>query len=998
MQAQTTHFSEDFNSGVQQGYQANGYNGWTVTTPGANGLYANEWFVTCAENGNPTGTCGAGCPIIGIPDETLHIGNVQGSPLSIFCPLGDCGAAYDAGLFTGEVVTDKRAESPIIDLTCATNPVTISFRYIENGEGVIDNFTLDFFDGITWSQLDDPAKTINNCSGQGRWTLYSFNLPVSAAGNPNVQIGLRWVNDDNANGTDPSVAVDSLRVTSQATTPNADFSTSPNANLCEGDCVNFSDISTGNIVNWNWTFSGGVPTTSNLQTPPSICWNTAGGYIVTLTITDNCGNIDVQTHQITVSNCSGPINANFTTANTNICVGTCIGFTDLSTPAPIITSWIWTFPGGTPGSFNGQNPTNICYNSVGTYSVILSVSDGIQNDITLIGSYINVTACSGPIAGFNANPSSGCVNDCFTFNNQSQNSTTWQWSFPGGTPNSFIGQNPPSICYSAPGNYNVSQYVTDAAGNTDTLTQIGYIIVTNCIFPIAGFSSNITAGCVNDCFAFNDQSQNATTWGWGFPGGTPNFYIGQSPPAVCYSLAGTYDVAQYVSDANGNTDTLIQVGYITITNCPPPVAGFTTPITTGCVSDCFNFSDQSQNATTWGWGFPGGTPAFFVGQNPPQICYSVAGVYDVAQYVTSGNGQTDTLIQVGYITITNCVPPTALFTVDATSGCENNCMTFTDQSIGVSSWSWNFAGGNPSTFSGQSPPSICYALPGNYDVQLIVANAFGVDTLTQQSFITINICSLSAQFSASDSLICEGDCITLFNQSIGQGFPNGCKWIIPGAQPDTTSAINPYVCFPNAGNYSVTLIAFDSTGADTVIYNGFIQVSSGTPVITNIESATIYAGQSIQLDASGGNSYMWYQNIPINSLDNDSVSNPIASPIDTTIYQVIMIDAEGCSSAKTIIINVIPPEFVWAPTAFTPNNDKINDVFYLKVNGIIVKYTMKIFTRWGEMVFSANDPTQGWDGTYRSVNLNVGVYIYYYRIEFIDGVILEKSGDITLLK
>ena len=104
------------------------------------------------------------------------------------------------------------------------------------------------------------------------------------------------------------------------------------------------------------------------------------------------------------------------------------------------------------------------------------------------------------------------------------------------------------------------------------------------------------------------------------------------------------------------------------------------------------------------------------------------------------------------------------------------------------------------------------------------------------------------------------------------------------------------------------------------------------------------------------------------------------------------------SSAKTIIINVIPPEFVWAPTAFTPNNDKINDVFYLKVNGIIVKYTMKIFTRWGEMVFSANDPTQGWDGTYRSVNLNVGVYIYYYRIEFIDGVILEKSGDITLLK
>lgn len=822
LQAQTTHFSEDFNSGQSTGFVANGYNGWIVTTPGLNGLYANEWFVTCAENGNTTGTCGSGCPIIGVPDETLHIGNIQGSPLSIFCFLGDCGAAYDAGLTTGEVITNKRAESPIIDLTCAINPVTISFKYIENGEGASDNFTLDYFDGITWTQIDDPGKTINNCAGQGRWTLYSFNLPASAASNPNVQIGFHWENDDNGNGSDPSVAVDSVRITSPQTALVANFSISPTVNPCVGDCLSFTDLSTGNIATWDWDFDGG----------------------------------------------------------------------------------------GTPITYSGQNPPLICWNTVGTYNVKLAITDNCGNGASII------------------------------------------------------------------------QTVT----------------VSNCINPIAGFSTVSTTGCINDCFTFTDQSQNATAWGWGFPGGTPNFYVGQNPPQICYTTAGTYDVAQYVSDASGNTDTLIQVGYITITNCPPPVAGFTTPISSGCVSDCFTFSDQSQNATTWGWGFPGGSPAIFIGQNPPQICYSAAGVYDVAQYVTGVNGQTDTLIQVGYITINNCAPPTALFNVDATSGCENICVTFSDQSIGASSWSWSFAGGNPSTFSGQSPPAICYALPGNYDVQLIVSNAFGIDTLTQQSYITINVCSLTAQFSASDSLVCEGDCITLFNQSIGQGFPSGCKWIIPGAQPDTTSAVNPYVCFPNAGNYTVTLIAFDTTGADTAIYNAFIEVSSGTPVITNIDSATIYAGQSVQLDASGGVSYIWYQNIPINSLDNDSVSNPIATPNDTTVYQVIMIDADGCSSAKNIIINVIPPEFVWAPTAFTPNNDKINDVFYLKVNGIIVKYTMKIFTRWGEMIFATNDYGEGWNGTYHSVNLNVGVYIYYYKIEFVDGVILEKSGDITLLK
>lgn len=50
------------------------------------------------------------------------------------------------------------------------------------------------------------------------------------------------------------------------------------------------------------------------------------------------------------------------------------------------------------------------------------------------------------------------------------------------------------------------------------------------------------------------------------------------------------------------------------------------------------------------------------------------------------------------------------------------------------------------------------------------------------------------------------------------------------------------------------------------------------------------------------------------------------------------------------------------------------------------------------MVFTSNDQNDGWDGTYQSVKLNVGVYIYYYHIEFIDGVVIENSGDVTLLK
>lgn len=905
LNAQTIHFSEDFNTpGCLTGCSVNGYNGWVINTPGLNGNFANEWFRSCAENGNTTGTCGSGCG----NDATLHIGNVLGSPSSLLCPTGDCGAAYDAGFFTGEVVTDKRAETPIINLICSGNLVTISFKYMERGQGITDNFTLDYFDGITWTQIDDPAKTLNNCLGQGRWTLYSFNLPASAVGNPNVKIGFHWINNDDAAGSDPSVAVDSIRVTSNAIS-NLSASFLCNTNLCLNDCIDFTDQSIGNISTWSWDFGGGGnPLTSVSQNPVGVCWNTVGTYDVILTITDNCGISSSQTQQITVSNCSNLL-ADFTTPVTNICASTCIDFTDLSTPVGTIIGWNWSFIGGTPTSSNQQNPTNICYNTPGTYDVKLTIDDGTNINTLIIPGYIVVSNCAPLTADFTTPITNFCSSTCIDFTDLSTPNgsiISWNWSFPGATPNSSVLSNPIGICYNTPGVYDVTLTVDDGTNN-NTFNIPGYITVTNCQTPVAGFNANLTNLCLGQCTNFSDQSQNSTTWIWGFPGGTPNLFIGQNPPQICYSTAGVYDVAQYVTDANGNTDTLIQVGYITVTNCLPN-AGFSSGITTGCNGDCFNFSDLSTGATAWDWLFPGGSPSSYSGQNPPAICYNNPGVYDVTLIVTNANGS-DTLVQSGYITITYCN-------------------------------------------------------------------------------------GLLAQFSASDTDICEGDCISFIDQSFGA--PIGWLWVLPGALPDTLTAQNPpFVCYPNAGNYPVILYAFNTGGIDSVIYTNYITVRSGSLVSTNIDSVTIYAGQSIQLIASGGVNYLWYPDI---ALSADTISSPIASPTDTTIYQVVMTDANGCSSTKSLIVNVIPPESVWAPTAFTPNNDQVNDIFKIHPIGIINKYVLKIFDRWGEMVFTSNDQNDGWDGTYQSVKLNVGVYIYYYHIEFIDGVVIENSGDVTLLK
>jgi hypothetical protein len=108
--------------------------------------------------------------------------------------------------------TNKRVQSPPIDLTGRTT-ITLSFNYMETGDGTNDDFLLEFFDGAVWAALSNPPKTNNaGCGGQGRWTQYSIALPASADNNPNVRIGFRWQNNNDAAGADPSVAIDDVEL------------------------------------------------------------------------------------------------------------------------------------------------------------------------------------------------------------------------------------------------------------------------------------------------------------------------------------------------------------------------------------------------------------------------------------------------------------------------------------------------------------------------------------------------------------------------------------------------------------------------------------------------------------------------------------------------------------------------------------------------------------------------------------------------------------------
>ena len=85
------------------------------------------------------------------------------------------------------------------------------------------------------------------------------------------------------------------------------------------------------------------------------------------------------------------------------------------------------------------------------------------------------------------------------------------------------------------------------------------------------------------------------------------------------------------------------------------------------------------------------------------------------------------------------------------------------------------------------------------------------------------------------------------------------------------------------------------------------------------------------------------------------------------------------------------------PEIFSPNGDEINDIFYIRGKGIDW-ILLRIYDRWGEMIFESKDINTGWDGRFRGKLMNSGVYVYHLQGAFLTGEEIDEKGDITLVK
>jgi PKD repeat protein len=279
--AQTTIWQNDFENSAE----------WTLNiSTGQNDIDANLWVISDAEGGVAAGGCGTA----GNGNKTLHVG-CQGT----WC-VGT-GATYnagDGGLGFISATTNKRAVIASNISTLNSQNLSIEFDYIGIGQANDDFGTVVYSTdgGTTWTDLQTITPATTCANGQGLWTHLSIPLPVSCENSSTLRIGFNWKNSNDGTGTDPSLAINNVKITTNIPPdPVANFTLNDNQ-ICQNYCITCSNTSS-DATTYSWDFGNG--NSSTLENPQPLCFNLPGQYVISLIACNNQG-CDTTTQNVTV--------------------------------------------------------------------------------------------------------------------------------------------------------------------------------------------------------------------------------------------------------------------------------------------------------------------------------------------------------------------------------------------------------------------------------------------------------------------------------------------------------------------------------------------------------------------------------------------------------------------------------------------------------------------------------------------------------------------------
>ncbi len=658
--------------------------------------------------------------------------------------------------------------------------------------------------------------------------------------------------------------------------------------------------------------------------------------------------------------------ARFTTddSDNTVCIGNSITLTDASTSSVgSIVGYSWNFGvGASPSTASGIGPHTINYSSTGTKSVALTVENSFGCIVTEVTN-IQVDACCQTD---NAMAISSIINDleCFDDPNGSIDLSISS-PFPISSTQWDTGANTEDINGLTGGDYMVTitnQYcdsiITYTVPSPPPFTFDTIMTFATCNGGSDGaLTLNVTGATPPFLFDWNDgnglQSNNQLT---GLP-------------------IGFYNVT--VQDANGcEQDLTLEVTELEL-ELDPDIIADTPP-------SCFGFSDGSIVLN-----IDNGLPPYqfdwndgmgFVSDNSLENI--AAGTYTIEVLDANGcRGQFSFNIE-----------DPALLTIDLDS-IDVSCFGEADGEIvplvsgGVGGYQYNWS-------DGQTDSIAMGLIAGNYSVTVLDANSCvvsdAIEVVQPPELAIIGVDVID--------VVCFGDSTGTITITPFGGNPP-YMYSYDGVNFQADSILQNV----QAGSYTVYVMdALGCTDTDNAFINQppQLQAFAGEDLEVNL-------GYSIDIDGSHSppNKPVTIEWTPALGLSCTDCFTPTANPVNTTTYVLTITDETGCVGVDSMVLNVNKVRPVYFPSAFSPNEDGVNDIFTAFAGPATRQIkNLKVFDRWGGLIYEGNNlqvsdfAPEGWNGESNGKPLNNGVFVYLAEIEFVDGVVQTYSGDITLVR
>ena len=594
------------------------------------------------------------------------------------------------------------------------------------------------------------------------------------------------------------------------------------------------------------------------------------------------------------------------------------------------------------GLFSGVAPAQ-----TGTYVVAVCVDEyrqGVYIGHTRKEIHLDVENCK--LSGAALKPSYiTCNGFDFTFSNEvPDNGFSYLWDFgvTGITTDTSTAAHP-TYDFNDTGDYTIRLKVRNASGCEDSATSHLKI------YPGFTVDFSVDGSCIKNPYQFKDLSTTkygyVNTWQWVFDDGGSDSI---QNPAHTYADTGFKNIQLVATNSKGCIDTALKQLNVAL----QPDIALKFHDTLICSIDTLQLQSQSSTpGATYSW-----LPAYNISSltsSSPYVSPKQTTVYNV----TIDYKGCDAFDSVKV----NVIDQVDLTLPADTTICKTDTIVL-NPTTNALYFIWSPSEGLSST-TAKNP----VASPSSNTRYSVIAS---VGKCIANGNQAVNVVPYPSVQANGDAAICYGT-TTQLNATINGTY---FTWT-PASSLLNANTLNP-VAGPDITT-SYVLAVTDTIGCPKPAYD--------TVVVNVIPKVAVFAGndtiavinQSIQLKATGGSSYEW---TPSTYLNSASVPNPIAvfpGGVDTVTYTVTAFTEQGCSASDGITIHLFETKpSIFIPSAFTPNNDGLNDILKPTVAGMQRFNYFNVYNRWGQLLYSTSQEGQGWDGIFRGKKQPSGTYVY----------------------